>query len=331
MKSKNLLALGIFSLSTAAVVAYGTLPYNTSFSPEEGYFAGSAPGQGWLVRPQTTLVATEHYVRDGQSVLLYHGRPPGFLQRGFAPNGSRIVFVDLFVRPTAAEAVDDSTRIYFDSVGVAFVQQQDGVTIAMTDVSEDRRIQWRDLAYPVTTDTLNRGTEWIRVTLRLDYSRRNGRTHYDIYIDSELAEHDLAFEPRRFGSGRTLSISGALGAESWVDYIYAGADNPMFEDHGTGIPEEWLFAQGYPADRDVRYMPFDDEQVVVEAYLSEIRPDFADSGARGEILEEGRQLTDRRLTVFTRLERQDPELQQILLNVQELSNDSGNNTNNETD
>jgi hypothetical protein len=300
------LTLALPSLASAA------LPFHTSFSQEEGFFAGSAPGGGWVVQPRATVVATDHSIQAGQSVLLYQGRPPGFLQRGFAPNGSEIVFVDLFVRPAAGDVTAESTRIRFDSVGVAFLQSEGEATIAVTDISPDGRADWIDLGYPIPIDSLARGTDWTRITLRLDYGVSADQAYYDIYVDGMLMEYDLAFQPRRFQSGRTLEIVGALAAETWVDYIYAGEENPLFEDHGTGIPEEWLLSEGPFPDPGARFTMLADGRLAIDAYLDQNLAETPNRESRGRVLESGRRTSDRRLAVFTRLEKPDPEIQALI-------------------
>ncbi len=312
MTSKVRICLIAALTMTMPALATATLPFHTSFSQEEGFFAGSAPGRGWVVQPRATVVATDHSIQADQAVLLYHGRPPGFLQRGFAPNGSDIIFVDLFVRPAAGHITSESTRIRFDSVGVAFLQSEAGATIAATDISPDLRVDWIDLGYSIPIDSLGRGTDWTRITLRLDYGVAAGQGYYDIYVDGMLMEYDLAFQPRRFQSGRTLEITGALGAETWVDYIYAGEENPLFEDHGTGIPEDWLLSEGLFPDDEARFTILADGRLAIDAYLDHNRTVAPNSESRGRVLESGRRTSDRRLAVFTRLEKPNPEIQALI-------------------
>ena len=116
-----------------------SLPYFTQFSEEEGFLVGGYPdADGWIVRPETTLVASEHSVAAGQSILLYQGDPPGAMRRGFNTRGYEVVFVDLFVRPAAGESVDDSVHIGFGYAEIAFVQNDEGATVAVSDLSGER-------------------------------------------------------------------------------------------------------------------------------------------------------------------------------------------------
>ena len=313
MKSKAIVitcCVGILFVSAKSLPA--SLPYFTQFSEEEGFLVGGYPdADGWIVRPETTLVATEHSVSAGQSVLLYQGSPPGVMRRGFNTGGHEVVFVDLFVRPAAGERVVDSATVGFDTTEVAFVQRDGDATVAVADLSTDRHREWLDVGYPIATDVLQRGEGWTRVTLRLDY----GLELYDVYLDGTLAEHDLAFQPRGFGGERRLSVRGALGAESWVDDLYVGPDNPLFEDSGrTGIPEEWLERYGLDSDRASRYAGVDEDgRLAITEYFEETRPGYAKDEQRASVIERSNvRVPERRMRIFTQLEQPSEELQEQL-------------------
>lgn len=236
--------LGLFTDSTAtAVTVLATLPYTADFEAAEAYALGPINGQlGWTATSAAATVTGDAAYNGVQSIALAPGTPPVRVAQAFAPYPNHdIVFMDFFARPVAEFDVANSTT--FDVEGARFAFVQTGATAVLNVFNGDGTGggTWQPTSFTVPIGDDNQVRSWTRLTARLDFAHKT----WDLYAGGSMVAADIAFRDATATYLSSFAIRGDAATASRLDYMFAGADNPLFADtNNNGIDDAWEVAHG---------------------------------------------------------------------------------------
>ncbi len=236
--------LGLFTDSTAtAVSVLATLPYTADFEDGEGYALGPINRQfGWTATSDSAVVTDENAFNGVHSIAIAPGTPPVRVAQVFAPYpGHDIVFMDFFTRPVAEADITNSTT--FDVEGARFAFVQNGATAVLNVFHGDGSGggTWQPTAFSTPIGPDNQVQSWTRLTGRLDFTHKT----WDLYAGGSMVAADVPFRDSTATYLSSFAVRGDAATVSRLDYIFAGADNPLFADtNNNGIDDAWETAHG---------------------------------------------------------------------------------------
>lgn len=239
-----------------AFTVQASLPYFTSFEAAHGFRLAALAGQaGWAAAGAVQVVDTAAF-EGVQSVHLAGQVPPAELAHAFPPySGMSVVFVDYFLRPTAAPSVSGESTARTDFAQVAWVAAGGGhgEFYALAG-NGNGGTQWMPTGVrrPIDADGLT--LSWLRLTLRGDFSTRT----WDLYEGGRLVAADRRFMDDTALRLTQFALSGHAAGSTRFDDFFAGFENPLFTDADRdGLADAWELANGLDpsvndrgADRD---------------------------------------------------------------------------------
>ncbi len=236
--------LGLFTDSTAtAVTVLATLPYTADFEAAETYALGPLNGQlGWAATSAAATVTGDAAYNGVRSIALAPGTPPVRVAQAFAPYPNHdIVFMDFFARPVAEPDIANSTTFDVESARFAFVQSGASAVLNVFNGDGAGGGTWQSTSFTVPIGGDNEVQTWTRLTARLDFAHKT----WDIYAGGNMVAADIAFRDATATYLSSFAIRGDAATASRLDYIFAGADNPLFADtNNNGIDDAWETAHG---------------------------------------------------------------------------------------
>ena len=267
------------SILTLTILA--TLPYTTDFETADGYTLGSLNNQlGWSVTQGAAQVTATDHFSGIQSAQLAAGNPPASISQNFAsgPSGG-IVFFDFYAKPVADADLALSTTFSVEGARFAFAKSgSQGILQAYNGDGTGGGI-WAPTPFAAALGAGNQTQDWKMLTVRLDFDAKT----WDLYADGTLVGVDLGFINDSSPSLSMFQVQGNPGTASAIDYLYAGATNPLFADlNNDGIDDAWETAHGLSLltnDRDLD--PDGDGLTNVEEYLLGTNPSIADTDGDG--------------------------------------------------
>ncbi|HVU23218.1 MAG TPA: Ig-like domain-containing protein [Opitutus sp.] len=244
-----------------------TLPYAADFETGEGYAAGSLDHQlGWIVESGTARVVDDAAFSGTHSVLLAPGTPPTRVLRTFAPLADHeIVFVDLASQPAVGSTPADSTIFDADVARFGFLHAGTDAVLQAFAGDGAGGGQWQPSGFVVPLNAEDQTQDWVRLTARLDFSRQV----WDLYAGGKMVAADVTFRDGASGYLSSLGIQGSATTAGRVDFLYAGADNPLFADaNNDGIDDSWEIEHGLSLETNNRDLaPAGNGVRVVESYV----------------------------------------------------------------
>ncbi len=266
--------LGLYADSAGVAVAIlATLPYTADFEEQEGYSGGTLNGQlGWDAAPPAGATVVTDIAKNGaNSIALAPGTPPVRVAQTFAPLADHtVVFADFFARPIAETDVANSTT--FEVEGARFAFAREGARGVLNAFNGDGAGggSWQATAFSAPIDNDNQVPEWTRLTVRLDFARKT----WDLYAGGNMVGADLKLRDNSATFLSSFAIRGDAATATRLDYIFAGADNPLFADlNANGIDDAWEIAHQLSLAANNRdASPTGNGVSVVQAYISGTDP-----------------------------------------------------------
>jgi len=257
------------------------LPFLAGFESAEGYTLGPINGQQGWTASSLSVVTDADFATGARSVLVPGQEPPLSLTRAFDPHpGQAVVFVDLFALPQAAADATASAKLTtLNAAQAAFVR--DGATGRFQVFNGDGAGSgsWQATLASIPVDAAGYATDWVRVTLRLDYPAKK----WDLYVGGVLAAADVGFaQSAQTGLG-SFTLTGQAAAPTLLDDFLAAFGNPLFTDADhDGMDDAWETAHGLnPAVNDRNGDPDQDGLTNLQEYLLGANPNNADTDGDG--------------------------------------------------
>ncbi len=273
------------SLALSAVLvtinSYGQspLPFESGFEADEGYSPGPLPtGSFWVVEG-AVAVAGDHAQEGEQSVRLDPGNPSPRLSGRFLPPGSAVVFVDYFARPSsAAQPLPEGSTLQNVAAVTAVLEENGQGILHVYQGGDSENAVWLPTGVTLALEN-GQATQWYRFTFRLDYTRGS----YDLYVNEQLVAVDLTFADPSLSTFTRFDHLPLGQSASWLDFFYAGTENPLFADTGgDGIPDAWKQQHGLVGSAAGRYAdPDKDGLPNIFEYLFGTDPNNPDSSGDG--------------------------------------------------
>lgn len=243
------------------------VPYFTGFEPPDGYSVGSLAGQeSWTASIGSTITDTLSY-RGAQSILLTPSTPPTEATQPFgAYVGHPVVFVDVFAKPVAGGDGGSSVFVQADVAQVALVRVESQGELHILDGGGG----WRSVGAKVSLAPEGQALDWLRVTIREDFSTKR----WDLYVDGKLIAYDAGFTDDTKTIFTRITFLGSTTAASAFDDFYVGFENPLFADaNNDGIDDAWEALYGLSLETNNRDRVLVGGTVpVIQAYLNGIDP-----------------------------------------------------------
>lgn len=249
------------------VTVQQSVPYFTGFEPLDGYAPGSLAGQvAWTASIGATITDRFSY-RGMQSILLTPCTPPVEAMHSFGPYaGQAVAFVDVFAKPAAGDGDVGSVFVRADVAHVALVRSASQGELHIWDGSGG----WRSVGAKVSLAPDGQAADWLRVTIREDFSTKK----WDLYVDGKLIAYDAGFADSSKTLFTQITLLGATTAASVFDDLYVGFENPLFADaNNDGIDDAWETFYGLSLATNNRDRVLAGSTLsVIQAYLKGMDP-----------------------------------------------------------
>lgn len=251
------------------------LPYTTGFEAADGFTSGSLHGQqGWVVPFGTANVSTEQAQGGSYGVKLTPSTSQLADVKKYLSQTHSWAFVDVYARPVAAATVTDSSVMDYGASRIGFVISSGQGAIYLYDGNGTGSGTWVDSHVRFPINGSGQSTQWIRLTVRHDYSRHK----WDLYVDGLPADYDCGMVSNAASGLTDLNWWGHATAAAYFDNFTASETNPLFTDADhDGMADSWETAGGLDTATDDRDGDHDgDGRSNVREYFEGTDPNNAD-------------------------------------------------------
>ena len=285
MKIKHLFTRirAIFCLAIGGFLIHGHAQVTLEDFETPTYSSGTSIGSytGWSVSAGAANVNTVQAQSGTQSVTLYANSPDTEISRTLSLTGSDISFSGFWLKPVAEPSASAQNAIDLDNSLVAFVKNASTGEIHLLDGDGlGGAGTWSATAYSYSLDGSDRAQNWIRLTLRQDFTN----DIWDIYLDGYFYAINLGFETN-VSTPASFVLFGDDSADSYLDDFQMDADNMLFpDDDRDGMPNSYEDARGLNENANDRDSDLDgDGSRNVLEYMNGTLPDFDESTISGGI------------------------------------------------
>ncbi len=274
-------SVGSTTSSVATLTVVITPPYNVDFESAEGYTVGNLHQQkGWQVLAGSAQVSTTTFFSGARSVVLGSGATAAQIKQGFGQFATQaITFVEFYVKPVADVSTTAASTFDFEASRLAFVKVAGQGQLQAYSGNGSGGGSWATNSFRATLDASDRSTNWIRVTVRIDFTAKK----FDLYANGTMVAYDLGFIDNAKTFMSFITLAGHTAADGYFDYFYIGGDNPLFVDADRdGIEDAWETARGMNTALNDRNLDLDGDGLKnIEEYLRGTNPSLADTDGDG--------------------------------------------------
>ena len=241
------------------------LPYAVGFESADNFSTGSLGGQrGWILTQGSADVTTSTFQAGARSLVLSSGGTAAKVSQVFLESGApNVTFLDLYIAPVAAGSASASMVVETESAKVGFqIAGGQGAIYSFDGVGSNT---WVDSGARFPINGSNQSTNWLHLTIREDYVNKK----WDVYLDGQLIDYDLAFSNTSEAFFRQLTFNGVTSANAYVDSLAVQSTNPLFTDvDKDGLPDAWETSNGLNTSTDDRNSDHDgDGRTNIEEYF----------------------------------------------------------------
>ncbi|BET65273.1 hypothetical protein ASA1KI_01910 [Opitutales bacterium ASA1] len=258
------------------VFVVADLPYLADFETEEGYVNGPLDGQlGWTTLGQVEIDDAQAS-SGSRSVTLLSGPTRAEAHQSIVSlSGQSVVFVDVAAKPVAAEDLADASRIATGAALISALRIGTEAELYVWDGSSEGVGAWKASGRRFAVDHEGRATDWLNLTIRQDF---NSRT-WDLYVDGVLIRYDVGFPLDEDDHLSRVAFAGPAAATGHFDALYAGTDNPLFEDNDRdGIDDAYEAVSWMDRARNDRDEDLDGDGLTnIQEYLLGTRANRSDT------------------------------------------------------
>jgi hypothetical protein len=254
-----------------------TLPYTTGFETSDGFTLGSLHAQqGWVVPLGSASVSTTQAQSGSNGIKLNPGTQLADVKKYFSQS-QNWAFVDVYARPVAASTAVNSSLIDYGSSRIGFVTTSGQGAIYIYDGNGTGSGTWVDTNIRFAIDGSGQSTQWIRLTVRHDYSAHK----WDLYVNGVMADYDCGMVSNTATTFTDLNWWGLASATAYFDKFTASTTNPLFTDADhDGMDGAWESAHGLNPAVDDRNSDHDgDGRSNIREYFEGTDPNNADTTA----------------------------------------------------
>jgi hypothetical protein len=242
-----------------------SLPYAAGFESAENFTTGSLGGQrGWILAQGSADVTTATYQAGARSLVLNSGGTAAKISQVFLESGAPdVTFLDVYIAPVAAGSASASTVVETESAKIGFqISSGQGAIYSFDGVGSNT---WVDSGARFPINGSNQSTNWLHLTIREDYVNKK----WDVYLDGQLIDYDLAFSNTSETFFRLLTFNGVTSANAYIDALAVQSTNPLFTDADKdGMADSWESANGLSTSTDDRNSDHDsDGRTNIEEYF----------------------------------------------------------------
>jgi hypothetical protein len=237
------------------------LPVNYDFEISEGYSLGQAiEGNGWTFNSSISVSVVNHAFSGDQSLSVAGSGWLAFTSEGWVPgSASSITWIDFYLKPIFADSTFLPAQAQDSLAAITgFVKKTELLgEVYVVDGDGTGGGEWMSSNYTVPI-TNEQGVNWLRVSYRIDYASKR----WDLFLDGNLVKADLGFADNTASPFSRFRVKPDSEKATFLDYFYAGSDNPLFADtSGTGLPDSWFLAHGLNPTNAQRYGDPDNDGV----------------------------------------------------------------------
>ena len=233
--------------ATQLVFAVAPLLGAVDFESEEGFSVGPIDAQnGWVAEASSCVVGAQEAYSGNRSLVVDQAESRAGASMPFpvqSPDDG-VIYVDFYAKPVAGLGAPETATV-FDVGGarMAYCSASNEVPIATLEVFDGKGGDvgcWLPTNGTRIWSPLERYGNWIRLTVRLDYSRQC----WDLYEDGRLVATQVVFASAGTEFPRFFGVLGS-GASALVDHIRYSLVNPVIPDlNNNGIDDDWEVSYG---------------------------------------------------------------------------------------
>ncbi|HEY4301746.1 MAG TPA: LamG-like jellyroll fold domain-containing protein [Candidatus Didemnitutus sp.] len=262
-----------------SVSATRSVLYSCDFETSEGYSVGPVSNQGsWFVFLGDAETSTEDAISGSQSMAIEPSAPSGtFAYLPFSFNqGGPIAYVDFYAKPIASPDLSNNVISSFATDSASIYLKQSGALgeVYVYDGDGSSGKGYSGTGYIVPLDQDGRSLNWMRFTIRADYSAQR----WDLFVDGRLVAADVLPGSTSFNQLVNFVVTSVATTPLYFDRLTISNSNPLFADtNNDGIDDAWELSHGLSLSVDNRQLTALDGVSWLTKYLGE----NADSDGNG--------------------------------------------------
>lgn len=258
-----------------------TPPYTVSFESTESFTIINLHGQnGWQVNAGSASVTSSVAFSGTQSVVLNSGLSAASISQSFASfSGDNIIFVDFYAQLVADVSISSASVFNAESSFASLVKVGAQGEVYVSNGDGLGGGTWTSTGYMVPLTTGNISADWVRFTLRLNFTGKK----WDLFLDGDLVSYDLGFRDNTKTYLSVFNLTGHTATDGFFDDLYVWTDNPLFTDTDKdGMEDSWETTYGLNTSSIDRDSDLDTDGIKnIDEYRRGTSPAQADTDGDG--------------------------------------------------